>query len=68
VANLALPLFIMTVLLVIFLISSGVFKTILLYLGIISQDKEIEVDEKLGNYFNCLSNNIRKGWLIEELH
>jgi hypothetical protein len=26
------------------------------------------VDEQLGTYFNCLSNNIRKGWLVEEYH
>lgn len=66
--NQDLPLFIMSALLVIFLIASGFFKTILHYLGIISEEKEIEVDEQLGNYFNCLSNNVRKGWLIDELH
>jgi len=38
VPDLSLPLFIMSGLLVIFLIASGVFKTILLYLGIISDD------------------------------
>lgn len=66
--NLALPLFIMTVLLIIFLLASGLLKKILLYTGIISEDKEIEVDENLGNYFDCLNDNIRKAWLIEELH
>jgi|LauGreDrversion4_2_1035121.scaffolds.fasta_scaffold833546_2 hypothetical protein len=66
--NVALPLFIMTILLLIFLIASGVFKKILLYLGILSEDKEIEVNENLGTYFNCLSNKNRKGWLVDEFH
>ncbi len=26
------------------------------------------MDENLGNYFDCLNDNIRKAWLIEELH
>jgi hypothetical protein len=29
-------------------------------------DSEIEVDEKLGSYFECLSVNDRKIWLAEE--
>jgi hypothetical protein len=40
-----LPLFIMATILVLYLLASGVFKTIFLYCRIISPDQEIEVDE-----------------------
>ncbi len=53
---------------VLFLIASRLLKKILVNLGLASEDKEDEVDEKLGTYAQCLGQQNRKAWLIQEMH
>jgi hypothetical protein len=64
----SLALFIMACLTALFLFVSGLLHSILGCFGIDIHNKEIEVDEKLGTYYECLGKQIRKAWLVEEMH
>jgi hypothetical protein len=33
---------------------------------IMTEEKDVEVDEKLGTYFECLTDAARKRWIAEE--
>jgi len=33
-----------------------------------AEEEEVEVDEKLGSYFECVPSKFRKRWLAEEVY
>mmetsp|Transcript_39255 Transcript_39255/g.37673 ORF Transcript_39255/g.37673 Transcript_39255/m.37673 type:complete len:291 (-) Transcript_39255:46-918(-) len=62
------PLLIMGLLILLALFFDNTCQNLLVKAGLMSHDKEIEVDEKLGKYHECLSLLHRKAWRVEELH
>lgn len=65
--NIALPLFIIGLIVAVAVVFTEVFRSCLLSLKIMTEEKEVEVDEKLGSYFECLGEGERKRWLAEEV-
>lgn len=65
-ANQALPLFIFFLIFFIGLFFNDFWEKLLIRAGYCKKQKEDEVDEKLGNYFECLTPYQRKSWYIEE--
>lgn len=61
-----LPLFIAGFFVLFVVIFTDIFQKCLVKCKIMEQESEIEVDEKLGSYFECLSVIDRKIWLAEE--
>lgn len=64
----SLPLFIMGIIMFVFIFFNDLFLAILRKVGLAKEEKEEEVDEKLGTYIQCLGNKNRKVWRIEEQH
>ena len=65
-ASVDLPLFIAGLFVLFVVIFTDIFQKCLVKCRIMEQESEIEVDEKLGSYFECLSVIDRKIWLAEE--
>ena len=65
-ASVDLPLFIAGFFVLFVVIFTDIFQKCLVKCRIMEQESEIEVDEKLGSYFECLSVIDRKIWLAEE--
>ena len=65
-ASVDLPLFIAGFFVLFVVIFTDIFQKCLVKCKIMEQESEIEVDEKLGSYFECLSVIDRKIWLAEE--
>jgi hypothetical protein len=61
-----LPLFIGGLFVVFVLVCTDIFSKCLVKCKIMEAESEIEVDEKLGSYFECLSVIDRKIWMAEE--
>lgn len=64
----ALPLFFATIIIFIGTFFNNVFTTCLEKVDVCEKQKEIDIDENLGNYFDCLTLLSRKSWYIEEMH
>jgi len=63
-----MPLFILIFIFFIFLFFNDVVLNILKIMKAIPEEKDAEVDEKLGTYFQCLSRTQRTAWYVEEMH
>ena len=62
------PLLIIGAAMFFFIFFNDLLQSILVKFGLAADEKEIEVDEKLGCYVQCLGPRKRKLWKIEELH
>lgn len=49
-------------------IFSEIFRSCLIKCNIIQEEEPLEVDEKVGSYYECVSVADRKRWYAEELH
>jgi len=63
-----MPLFIFFITFFIGLFFNDFWEKFLIKAKVFSKHGEDEVDEKLGNYFECLTPYQRKSWYIEEKH
>jgi len=61
-----LPLFIVGCVVAFAVIFTDLFRVCLVKMKIMTEEKEVEVDEKLGSYFECLTDAARKRWIAEE--
>ncbi len=61
-----LPLFIVGLVVAFAVLFTDLFRTCLIKMKIMTEEKDVEVDEKLGTYFECLTDAARKRWIAEE--
>lgn len=66
--NQALPLMICGIFIVFLVGFDDLSTQLLIYIGVMSEDEEAEVDEGLGTYWECLDEHDRLVWYLDETH